>query len=237
MVVALLFTLLAAAPAAPVSLSGGTDLVAHAITIEGAAAREVTADTCNAAYTLAETASTAEGALERLTAARKTFESAVRTIIGANGDVDFGPPRIARRRREKAVVFEALQTATLTFTDFPREQADLNEHLGKITAIVVASGVTGEGFAEPDVSFEITNPQGVEHRLLITAVKDAEERARLVSNWLNRNLGSVLSGSFPAGVTAEGVFCPFTDTPTPIVTGTLKTTLTYTVRLAFELEI
>lgn len=237
MVGALLFTLLAAAPVEPVSLSGGTDMVAWAVTIEGAAALEITADTCNTVYVIAKTAPTAEGALERLKAARKMFESAVRTIIGANGDIEFAPPRIARHRREKRTVFEALQTATLSFTDFPKREDDLNEHLGKITAAVVVSGVTGEGFAEPDVSFEITNPRALEQRLAAMAIEDAEKRAKVISKLLNRNFGRVLSGSFPAGVTAEGAFFPFTDAATPVVTGKLKTTLTYTVKLAFELEI
>ena len=233
---ALLLAMFLASPAASVEFSVGSDLVSHAVTIEGTASLEVTADTCNAVFPVVTSGATSEEALAKLDGARKTFESAVRTIIGAGGEMTFGPARVRRVKREKESGWEAVQDATASFTDFPKDAEDFNDHLAKITASVAASGVTG-GAAAPEITFEITNPQAVESRLAARAIEDARDRAAVVSKLLNRGLHVVLSGHFPTEVSVGGRAYRFTDPATPVVGVDLKMVLTYTVKLAFELEI
>ncbi|MHC4715107.1 MAG: SIMPL domain-containing protein [Planctomycetota bacterium] len=159
-----LLSLMWAVEVIPVDLGPGGDLLTNAVTIEGNASIEVTADTCVMEFVVFKCASEAGEAIVALKGARKGLETAVRTVIGASGRIEAGPPRISRKRREKERYFEARQTITARITSFPKGAVEFNEFVGKIAAGVAATGVVPDDLEYPAVTFEITRPGALEER-------------------------------------------------------------------------
>ena len=212
------------------------DLVSHAVTIEGTASIRVTADTCRAAFMVTAMGDSAEQAAEAMKEKRKRFETAVRTVIGSDGDIELAPMKIERLKTEKAQPYQALQTAAVVYTKFPKGSDEFNENMAAITSAVAAAGVTPQGFKGPEVVFEIERFSSLEDRLATLAVEDAKTRAKLAGRIMGRKLGEIISGSFSAGVFVNGTFAPFVNPSVPIVTDEIQVQVIYIVQIAFELE-
>lgn len=228
-----------AAAAAPVGESLGTALVRNAVTIEGTASLEVTADTCRARFTVGAKGSTAKEAGERLKGARKGFASAVGSVTGSAAEFEFGTVGISygSGREGGGGVFLARQAAEFSTGSFPKTREEFNRYFEKITAAVAEARVAGDGVAEPEVVFEVTNPKVFEERLAAAAVEDAGRRSAVAAKALGRGLDSVRAAYFPSGVSAEGRFVPFTGGRTPVVSDELTVVITYTVRIAYALAL
>ncbi len=220
----------------PVDLGPGGDLLTNAVTIEGNASLEVTADTCVMEFVVSTSPPKAGDAAAALKNARKSLETAVRTVIGASGKIEAGPPRISRKRREKERYFEARQTVTARITSFPKDDVEFNEFVARIAAGVAETGVVPDDLEYPRVTFEITRPGVFEERLASMAVADAAKRAETASKALKRALRLVRAGHFRGGVTAEGSFARFSNLPDPVTSDEMAAVITYTVLVVYDLE-
>jgi uncharacterized protein YggE len=202
-------------------------LVSDAVTVEGTAAIEVTADAARLAFTISATSGTAADALASLKPARDEFKKAVAAVGGLKSEVEFDVPYVARREEKDA--------ATAHVVYLPKDKRDLDDFLSKLTASVLDSGTTAPGAAGPVVVFEVSSPKVAEEDLLAEAVKDASARAAVVSKALKRKLGEVRSAHFANAVTVDGGTVSLggegiIESRTPAVT------IEYTVRVAYALE-
>ncbi len=237
MIKILVVTMLLAAPAAAGSVTEGSDLLPHAVTIEGTASLEITADTCKAIYVVAVSDESPADALEGLSGARSTFETALRRVVGTKGSVAYKPPRIKRLEDSEPVTYQASQKAVVKLVELPGTAEEFSEYIVSITKALVATGVIDEKLAAPELTFQITNPKALESRFVSMAIEDARSRAGMISRPLNRGLGRVHSARFPAGVTMDGRMHRFSGRPTPVVGTEFKMTLTYTIQIVFDLEV
>ena len=238
MISAIILALVWAAPT--ISVDGRTGgLVADAVTVEGTASLKVTADTCRVVFAIAAKGRDADAALAQLKTARKRFSTAVGSVTGNSAAISFGRPALVRHAatEEKGGCFEAGQSATLTTRDFPKSEDDFDAWLSKVIQATAQADVAAREVKGPQVFFEVTNPAAFEERLAAAALADAKKRADASSKLLARTLLHIRAAYLPSGVTAEGKFVAFFRTHNPVVSEDLKVIVTYTVQVAYALEL
>ncbi len=238
MISAIILALVWAAPTIPVDgYTGG--LVADAVTVEGTASLRVTADTCRVVFGIAAKGRDADAALTQLKTARKRFSTAFRSVTGNSAAITFGRPVLARRTAMEGERgwFEAGQPAILTTRDFPKSEDDFDTWLSKIIQATAQADVVAGEVEGPQVFFEVTNPAAFEERLAAAALIDAKKRADASSKLLARTLLHIRAAYLPSGITADGKFVPFSPTHNPVVSKDLKVVITYTVQVAYALEL
>lgn len=232
-------TLIFAATGLQADEATSTPLVSNAVTVEGTASIEVTADKCRLEFPLQATGETAADAVEGLAPARKAFEDALKRVARSRPEFEYEPAQLARRSGERRVPewFEARQKAIVRLDSYPSEEEERREYLSELAAAGVESRAVPEDHEAPVVLYEISNPRAVQATLSQKAVDDAAARMRSVREVLGRGLGPVRAAYFPAALIVEGRTVSLATTTEPLVVREPQTRLSYTVRVAFALEL
>ncbi len=230
----------------PGDAATGAALVSNAVTVEGTAAVEVTADACRMEFEIAATSVSTSAALENLIGKRDAFTKIVSSATGGRARSEFGEVKVARWEerytdkdggRQVEVHFEARQTARARLTDFAKDDKGLETLVTRVASAVGDARLQADGVSGPVMVFEVSRPAVLEEELLAAAVKDAEARKALAAKALGRRLGQVRSAYFPTTVLVDGKTVALGDMTGPLTGASVTFVIKYTVQVAYVLEL
>lgn len=214
--------------------AAGTDIVDHSVTIEGVGAVRAYADKCRLEFGIFADAGTAESALAGLKASREAFASAIAGVLGTTPEFTYDMPKAVRALHEGRPV-SAAQTVSFRLDYISKDDQNVRDLIGKLTAAAYASGTVASGAEWPKTVFEVSQPGAFEDRLVSMAVANAKERAPKVARALGKRAGDIRAAGAPKTVSADGREFML-DGYTPIESDTPEVDIVYTVQVAFALE-
>ena len=216
-----------------------TSMVSNAVTVEASSVVELRAEGCRLTFPLAAEGETAARALSNLGPAREAFTRAVKNAAGTAARIDFEEPELSWRPLEGEVPesFTARQEAVVEPPEFPSEAERRRELIGRIAAAAVDSRAVARECRTPGVEYLFPALARYEERLVSAAVENAARRVELTRRALGRKYQYVRAAHFPPGAEVNGELVPFADGQPRITAPEPALTATYTVRIAYALEL
>lgn len=213
-----------------------TGLVDHAVTIEGVGVVRAYADKCRLEFGIFADSGTAESALAGLKVSRDAFTSAIASALGTTPQFTYDMPKAARvpRGGDQSGPWRATQTASFRLDYVSKEDQNVRDVIGKLTAAACASGTIQGGAEWPRTVFEVSQPAVFEDRLVSMAAASAKERAAKVARTLGRTAGEIRAAGASRTVLAGGREFVL-DGYTPVESETPEVDIVYTMQVAFDL--